>query len=145
MKRIAVLSLAYLLSASASDATPKQYPVTKAGAVDLSFPVVFRSFAVFAVVPASRQVVNLLKDMQKKLEAEAEKDEEVDEKMKCWCKAALAVFSFGTPTTESGIGICSPESITQGGGRAYAHTCSGLCCRRLNSLKLRCSAELQKR
>ncbi|CAE7025218.1 unnamed protein product [Symbiodinium microadriaticum] len=60
MKRIAVLSVAYLLGAAASDAAPKQYPVTK--------------------------VVNLLKDMQKKLEEEAEKDEEVDEKMKCWCK-----------------------------------------------------------
>ncbi|CAE7194867.1 unnamed protein product [Symbiodinium natans] len=60
MKRIAVLSVAYLLGAAASDAAPKQYPVTK--------------------------VVNLLKDMQKKLEAEAEEDEEVDEKMKCWCK-----------------------------------------------------------
>ncbi|CAE7753006.1 unnamed protein product [Symbiodinium pilosum] len=60
MKRVAVLSVAYLLGAAASDAAPKQYPVTK--------------------------VVNLLKDMQKKLEEEAEKDEEVDEKMKCWCK-----------------------------------------------------------
>ena len=32
------------------------------------------------------QVVNLLEDMKKKLEEEAEKDEDVDEKMKCWCK-----------------------------------------------------------
>ena len=40
------------------------------------------------------QVVNLLKDMQKKLEEEAEKDEEVDEKMKCWCKAGLRRWCF---------------------------------------------------
>ena len=31
-------------------------------------------------------MVNLLEDMKKKLEEEAEKDEDVDEKMKCWCK-----------------------------------------------------------
>lgn len=39
-----------------------------------------------------QQVVNLLKDMQKKLEVEAEEDEEVDEKMKCWCKDGLVKF-----------------------------------------------------
>ena len=36
-------------------------------------------------------MVNLLEDMKKKLEEEAEKDEDVDEKMKCWCK----VWFFG--------------------------------------------------
>ncbi|CAK9003202.1 unnamed protein product [Durusdinium trenchii] len=51
---------AFLLPLLRAEDDPKQYPVTK--------------------------VVNLLKDMQKKLEVEAEEDEEVDEKMKCWCK-----------------------------------------------------------
>lgn len=32
------------------------------------------------------KVVNLLKDMSKQLETEAEQDEEIYEKMKCWCK-----------------------------------------------------------
>jgi len=37
------------------------------------------------VYPASK-VVTLLKDMQKELEKEAEEDEEIYEKMSCWCK-----------------------------------------------------------
>merc|ERR1719345_69407 len=32
------------------------------------------------------KVVNLLKDMQKQLEKEAEEDEEIYEKMACWCE-----------------------------------------------------------
>eukprot|EP00913_Durusdinium_trenchii_P002532 g2341.t1 len=56
---------AFLLPLLRAEDDPKQYPVTK--------------------------VVNLLKDMQKKLEVEAEEDEEVDEKMKCWCKDGRSV------------------------------------------------------
>merc|ERR1719421_387379 len=32
------------------------------------------------------KVINLLKDMQKQLEQEAEEDEEIYEKMACWCE-----------------------------------------------------------
>merc|ERR1719281_344520 len=35
--------------------------------------------------PVSK-VIQLLKDMQKQLEAEAEADEEIYDKMACWCK-----------------------------------------------------------
>ena len=89
MKRIAVLSVAYLLGAAASDAAPKQYPVTKAAELAAFAPFLSPSRTTRAL-----QVVNLLKDMQKKLEEEAEKDEEVDEKMKCWCKACLLMLVF---------------------------------------------------
>ena len=40
-------------------------------------------------------MVNLLQDLQKKLEVEAEKDEEVDKKMKCWCKDWLGRVAGG--------------------------------------------------
>eukprot|EP00451_Oxyrrhis_marina_P001338 CAMPEP_0204268408 /NCGR_PEP_ID=MMETSP0468-20130131/12756_1 /ASSEMBLY_ACC=CAM_ASM_000383 /TAXON_ID=2969 /ORGANISM="Oxyrrhis marina" /LENGTH=118 /DNA_ID=CAMNT_0051243675 /DNA_START=1 /DNA_END=353 /DNA_ORIENTATION=+ len=59
MKVVACASLCVLTSASVSD-EQKNRPVTK--------------------------VINLLKDMVKQLEKEAEEDEEVYNKVACWCK-----------------------------------------------------------
>jgi len=56
---------------------PKQYPVTK--------------------------VVDLLKDMQTTLEKEGEEDEEVDEKMKCWCTKTEQEKTEAISTTEAHI------------------------------------------
>jgi len=56
---------------------PKQYPVTK--------------------------VVDLLKDMQTTLEKEGEDDEEVDEKMKCWCTKTEEAKTEAISTTEAHI------------------------------------------
>lgn len=82
MKRAAVVSVAFLLSGWAyAEEAPKQYPVTK--------------------------VVNLLEDMKKKLEEEAEKDEDVDEKMKCWCKETEQAKTESVAGTDSQIATLS--------------------------------------
>lgn len=77
MKRAAVVSVAFLLGWAYAEEAPKQYPVTK--------------------------VVNLLEDMKKKLEEEAEKDEDVDEKMKCWCKETEQAKTESVAGTDSQI------------------------------------------
>jgi len=77
MKRAAVVSVAFLLGWAYAEEAPKQYPVTK--------------------------VVNLLEDMKKKLEEEAEKDEDVEEKMKCWCKETEQAKTESVAGTDSQI------------------------------------------
>eukprot|EP00933_Yihiella_yeosuensis_P078973 TRINITY_DN90_c0_g2_i2.p1 TRINITY_DN90_c0_g2~~TRINITY_DN90_c0_g2_i2.p1 ORF type:complete len:677 (+),score=226.92 TRINITY_DN90_c0_g2_i2:86-2116(+) len=59
MKLASVVASIFVIGSHAEHENPKQYPVTK--------------------------VTKLLQDMKSQLEKEAEADEEVDEKMKCWC------------------------------------------------------------
>jgi chromosome segregation ATPase len=82
---IAGLSMASALTFSADEA--KNRPVTK--------------------------VINLLKDMQKQLEAEGEQDQEIYDKMACWCKTNDAEKSKAIADAEQRIAMLT-DSIEEG-------------------------------